>query len=1332
MTLVNSPRSGLPSGLRKALSLSLILTLVIVPLLGGRTLTPSAQAQIIICGGTNSNRIFQGCPLGDPNYEITLENAALDELLDLHQLPPADRGRLMGWERGEMRAHIYGQLLDVIKKAPSARADAEKAAMNTLAARVKSKRVEAAQFAVDEYNRWKLNPCTYEPPTGFSYSGIAQCAGARLNPYATVDPPKFEEFQAYGVARSFSVFQDLSVQRQMDQVVHGVSFLGGVAAGGIAGAALASVVPQAVIKAIFPYAVRTVALGASAGASGVAGATAAVGGAVLIVVAAIVIGVLRGIDVFNNEAIPGKLQEKLDEARNAPLPDLAQLNANENGQREIFAAFMLMTLPDFPATDAVPAPQSSDPQFRVRQDGASADTVAATINFQSWDNDNQSARASGGWFINKYREDNLDKERWTLKIEYVNWRSEKWTAARAGAGFIHSKIDDSRQTFQSAEIKYLDGSGNKFTASLILPKLEITALPIAVVRNNDPIQTSSFPNDNTYSIARVNTDDGQPLNTLGISVNNGASATVTGVTVSNLHIDAAGVVTADLTAKCDAANPTTFTLKVTSNGQSRTVPLVVRLSPIAYAFDETGNVLSGTLPEGVVGADYKGFLSPSGFIQFCTVDATPTFTVTGGQLPPELSFGLTQNCTIKDGFRVCDFGNHGLIGTPTTGGTYDFTVRITFGNGDSFTRDYTVKIDSTPVALPDGAVSWWSGEHGVLDDLKRNQGRLNNGFNSANFAPGKVGLAFSFNGSFGSVQLPDNFFPFAPGGNQPFTFETWFKTGSGGVILGRQDTEPWGLLPTNYAPGIYVGNDGRLRVQMFWNGTVLGPKNPVTSQAAVNDNDFHHVAVIYDGTQQIVYLDGAEMGRATYAPTGANVNYKYQLGTGYALGWPSALSGSPWFGFNGLIDEPTMYSRAITPEEVQSIYAAGGAGKISIAATNYNPTCPGASNGFVKVGVIGGAPPFTYSFDGGATFLQHNVPVLGLSAGEVSIAVKDAFGRTFSSSATLTDPQPISLSPASLTPLVNPGQPFTQSFQASGGTGNKTLTLEGALPSGLIFTNDPANSAATIAGTATQSGSFPVTITSTDEGGCPVSQSYTLVINAPPMMTGASPLTRQQGATGTTSTVATVGDDLTPASHLTVTTTNVPAGITVTNIVNADGKITADVAAACTAALGAHAVGLRVTDGGGLTAIASLTVNVTVSSPPAINVKPTISLWPPNRNYHTLTVGQMVASATDDCDGNLLGSVVVERVTSDEADNAPGDTDGNTINDIVIGADCKSVQLRAERDEGKNGRVYTITLRVRDSSGNTTRADYKVSVPIGQNGPAVQEVTAQTKTSSCP
>ena len=94
-------------------------------------------------------------------------------------------------------------------------------------------------------------------------------------------------------------------------------------------------------------------------------------------------------------------------------------------------------------------------------------------------------------------------------------------------------------------------------------------------------------------------------------------------------------------------------------------------------------------------------------------------------------------------------------------------------------------------------------------------------------------------------------------------------------------------------------------------------------------------------------------------------------------------------------------------------------------------------------------------------------------------------------------------------------------------------------------------------------------------------------------------------------------------------------------------------------------------------------------------------------------------------------AVVIEKATSDEPDNLPGSSDGNTSNDIAIEA-CTSVKLRAERNETKNGRVYSVTLRVADSAGNITRAVFKVSVPHDQIGlPAIEDAPVLTITNSC-
>jgi uncharacterized repeat protein (TIGR01451 family) len=129
----------------------------------------------------------------------------------------------------------------------------------------------------------------------------------------------------------------------------------------------------------------------------------------------------------------------------------------------------------------------------------------------------------------------------------------------------------------------------------------------------------------------------------------------------------------------------------------------------------------------------------------------------------------------------------------------------------------------------------------------------------------------------------------------------------------------------------------------------------------------------------------------------------------------------------------------------------------------------------------------------------------------------------------------------------------------------------------------------------------------------------------------------------------------------------------------------------------------------------------------------TITLWPPNHQYTTVNVTSLVASASDGCDTDVdLSDVFISKVTSDETENGNGD--GNTNNDIIIAANCKSAQLRSERQGGGNGRVYTITFKVRDASGNATTVTANVKVPKnqGNNGGAVDDGPQYTVNSGCP
>jgi uncharacterized repeat protein (TIGR01451 family) len=123
------------------------------------------------------------------------------------------------------------------------------------------------------------------------------------------------------------------------------------------------------------------------------------------------------------------------------------------------------------------------------------------------------------------------------------------------------------------------------------------------------------------------------------------------------------------------------------------------------------------------------------------------------------------------------------------------------------------------------------------------------------------------------------------------------------------------------------------------------------------------------------------------------------------------------------------------------------------------------------------------------------------------------------------------------------------------------------------------------------------------------------------------------------------------------------------------------------------------------------TVTVKDATPPTIVLTSgTITLGPPNHSYHTLTIANLVASVVDSCDASVdINDVVISQATSDEIENGGGD--GNTSNDIVIAPDCKSLQLRAERQGGGDGRVYKVTLKVMDSGGNVATAVRTIIVP---------------------
>ncbi len=154
-----------------------------------------------------------------------------------------------------------------------------------------------------------------------------------------------------------------------------------------------------------------------------------------------------------------------------------------------------------------------------------------------------------------------------------------------------------------------------------------------------------------------------------------------------------------------------------------------------------------------------------------------------------------------------------------------------------------------------------------------------------------------------------------------------------------------------------------------------------------------------------------------------------------------------------------------------------------------------------------------------------------------------------------------------------------------------------------------------------------------DTGGEDAGAVYLCTITCPPVIL-TQPVSVEQDTTNTGATIATVSDDLTPASSLIVSVESSPAGISVTNLINTDGTITADLSADCSAPLGANTVTLSVMDNHGHVTMADLTVNVTAeTTAPAIACP-----LPPTRNNDAgqcSAVVNFTASARDNCDGAI-------------------------------------------------------------------------------------------------
>jgi hypothetical protein len=220
------------------------------------------------------------------------------------------------------------------------------------------------------------------------------------------------------------------------------------------------------------------------------------------------------------------------------------------------------------------------------------------------------------------------------------------------------------------------------------------------------------------------------------------------------------------------------------------------------------------------------------------------------------------------------------------------------------------------VPPPSGLVSWWSAEGTGNDTIGTNNGAL---INSVAFNAGMVGQSLDLDGSSAHIRIPDSpglhfsnamsiegwIYPTAVGGNFHDIFTKWDMIG--------------GLDQRSYGTGIVPNGTFAFTLCPFGTTTTI----VIFSTNVVAPNQWTHFVDTYDGSAVRIYLNGTLQTEAAYNLGIFPGNGAIGIGATVGGGTPGQFI-SP---FKGKIDEISVYNRALTSDEVQALYSAGGAGK---------------------------------------------------------------------------------------------------------------------------------------------------------------------------------------------------------------------------------------------------------------------------------------------------------------------------------------------------------------------------------------------------------------------
>jgi hypothetical protein len=250
-------------------------------------------------------------------------------------------------------------------------------------------------------------------------------------------------------------------------------------------------------------------------------------------------------------------------------------------------------------------------------------------------------------------------------------------------------------------------------------------------------------------------------------------------------------------------------------------------------------------------------------------------------------------------------------------------------------------------------------------------------------AGGKFGNALEITGSAssdGSVRIANAVVPLNVQAGKTWSTAMWIKTTTAGGTWAYQGDGGWGVGNTTFA---MVVNNGAAGNNGHAAGGVRNSSGWQQGTTIVDDGNWHHIVLTFDGTTKVQYVDGVvdtwvANGWADSAATG----------TQFWIGGGGTGEGDGQVCLNGLIDEAYVFNRALSLADVQLLFNNNSVPVVPVTVT-VAPTSGYRGQTFT---VTATATPTV----GTVTNAKVNLSALGLSSGATLVqSSANVFTNTF-------------------------------------------------------------------------------------------------------------------------------------------------------------------------------------------------------------------------------------------------------------------------------------------------------------------------------------------------